>query len=425
MRRRLARLNHILIPTSRSERDRLRRSRAGRFFLRFEWLFYRSTAESQLLVGVCFLAGLTGMDVTGSDAHLLFSLSLSALLGALVLSQRSTLADVRIALAHPTQVTVGEELRVAITLENRASEPVDRAQVVGPFLPWDGEWSGVRPRPVALAPNASARVEVRARFHQRGPHHLDPFRAARVGPLGIFLGPTIAGETARFIVVPRIANVRSLHAPAPRLPRPGGVARLGRAGDSMDLLGTRPYRPGDRLRDLHARTWARTGVPVVREYVEETVSAVGVVLDPSGPDDDAFDARLALVAGILRHLLGTGVTVDLLVASADGGALAVGGRFATLDHALELLACVTPDELQSPASLAARVAKRAAPWSRALVICSEISSLHREHARTLEAEGVPCGLLSVVDRSEPHEINTGDARVFEASAITAGRELFL
>jgi uncharacterized protein (DUF58 family) len=425
MRRRLARLNHILIPTSRAERDRLRQSRIGRFLLRFEWLFYRATAESQLLAGVCLFAGLTGVEVTGNDAHLLFSMTLSLLLGALALSQRRTLSRVRLVVSCPPQVTIGEELRVAITLQSASREPVDRAQVVGPFLPWDGEWSGPRPRPCAIEPGGAARVEARARFHQRGPHSLDPFRAGLVGPLGLFLGPTITGEPARFMVVPRIAAVRSLRTPAPRVPRPGGVARLGRAGDSMDLLGTRPYRPGDRARDLHARTWARTGVPVVREYVEETVSAVGVVLDPTALDDESFDARLSLVAGILAHLLSTTATVDLIVASARGGELAVGRRFASLAQALEWLACVEPADAQPPEVLAARVDQRAAPWSRALIVCGEISPRQRELARALEVGGVPCGLLSVVAQAAPTATHADEVRVLESSAVVSGRELWL
>ena len=72
----------------------------------------------------------------------------------------------------------------------------------------------------------------------------------------------------------------------------------------MELIGVRPYRPGDAMRDLHAITWARTGEPSVREYQQEYFTRVGVVLDtdPAGASEERFEAGVSLVAGIVAQL---------------------------------------------------------------------------------------------------------------------------
>ncbi len=426
MRRRLARLNHILIPTSAAERERFRRSRAGRFFRRFEGLYYRATAEGQVLAGAAFFAGLTGLDVGSTDAHQLFSLATALLLGSFAASQRLTMKGVTVAVSCPARVTLGEELRFTVTLNNRGDEAISRAQVIGPFLTWDGAWVGAQPQPVSVAPGAVARVECRASFRQRGQHQLEAFRAARVAPLGLALGPTVAGEGCRFVVVPKVATVLSLRMPQPRAARSGGAPLSDRAGVSMDLLGTRPYRPGDRARDLHAPSWARTGSPVVREYAQEAVTAVGILLDPSGEDDEAYDGRLSLTAGILAFLLRSGAVPELIVASDRGRELALGSRFAALEHALELLACTDPEAPQSAASLAARVAKRETPWSRALLVCGALGPWQRSVADALSRVGIPCGTYVVADPARLAE-SPGDerSRVLSHLRVLSGEGLWL
>ncbi len=97
----------------------------------------------------------------------------------------------------------------------------------------------------------------------------------------------------------------------------------------MELIGVRPYRMGDTVRDLHAKSSARLGVPVVREYVQEYFTRIGVVLDidrnVSSPP--RFEAAISLDLGELDGLL----SVDPVSRTARVGA---GMRLPELDHAL-------------------------------------------------------------------------------------------
>src|SRR5262249_59829460 len=83
----------------------------------------------------------------------------------------------------------------------------------------------------------------------------------------------------RFLVVPKLARVEHVSTPLGRRYQPGGVALASKTGESMELIGVRPYRAGDVVRDLHAKSSARLGFPVVREYVQEYFTRIGVVLD--------------------------------------------------------------------------------------------------------------------------------------------------
>src|SRR5262249_15781172 len=153
-------------------------------------------------------------------------------------------------------------MRFAVVVHNDGPRDVHAVRVAGPFLPWDGRYVGDAPRIALVRAGESARVEVSARFVERGEHHLDAFTAALLVPLGLAQGRSVASAGSRFLMVPRIARVVRLRTPPGTRYQPGGVALASRTGESMDLLGVRPYRAGDPVRHLHARSSARVGAPV-------------------------------------------------------------------------------------------------------------------------------------------------------------------
>ena len=112
------------------------------------------------------------------------------------------------------------------------------------------------------------------------------------------------------------------------------MALASKTGESMDLLGVRPYRPGDPARDLHARSWARTGQPVVREFQEEYFSRVGVVVDIDGSLEDPprFEASLSLAAGVIARLSRGEALIDLLVVGEEVHSLTIGRSLGFLDY---------------------------------------------------------------------------------------------
>src|SRR6185437_10313511 len=136
------------------------------------------------------------------------------------------------------------------------------------------------------------------------------------------------------------ARVLGLATPPGARYQPGGVALASKTGESMDLLGVRPYRPGDPVRLLHARTWARTGTPVVREYQEEYFSRIGVIIDAAAPSPRVLEAILQLAAGAVAFLSRGEALIDLLVVGERVHDLTIGRHLGFLDQALDLLACV-------------------------------------------------------------------------------------
>lgn len=338
-----ARLNHILIPASKAERDRLRQGWAGRIMRPFGWLNDAFTTEGGSLLILLSMIGMSGLDVHRTQVYVLWAV-LSGLVVASVLARPLFRAKgLEIEVRTSPRVAVGEPLRFDMQLLNSSDSDLHALRILRPFLPWDGTWAA-RPPGVKVVPaHGSAQWSTRARFIQRGEHHIDSFSAAQLVVFGLALGAKVRGHGTRFLVVPRPAPVASVAvAVRPRI-RLGGTAHRTSGGDATELIGVRPYRPGDPVRDLHARTWARAGAPHVRQYQQERVTRVAVVIDLTDENaaEEVVEALVSLCAGVVAHLAQGDVVVDVLVLDAEPTMLTVGFGVAGPERVLDRLAVAT------------------------------------------------------------------------------------
>jgi uncharacterized protein (DUF58 family) len=400
-----ARLNHILIPKGNVERDRFRESRLGRVVIPLVGVFWGAlTDEGRTLLVVTFLVGAVSVDVRGTTGYVFFSLLAGLVAGSLVAARRLRLPDVAVTVDAPRRVSVGEPVTFTIACTRKTpvtrSEPASLRQPVrvrGPFLPWDGAWLDEPPAEIVVPERGTAHAKMRARFVARGLHHLDPFTAAAVAPLGVACGPRRSSDAVKLHVVPRVANVARLPVTIAARHQPGGVALASKSGEAMDLLGVRPYRPGDPMRDIHARSWARTGVPAVREYQQEYFTRVGVVLDTDIDDPERLEAAVELTAGVIAHLTRGEALIDVLVVGDTVHELTLGRSLGTLDQALELLATV---ERGKPLR-AADLLRRLGPYLDRLSTVFVVAIGEGDEGRAVEGgiteRGIACTTLVVND----------------------------
>jgi uncharacterized protein (DUF58 family) len=364
-----ARLNHILIPSSKDQRDRWRRGRLARITRPFGFAFAAMSDEGRALSLAQIAVGVLSIDVQATQSFMLWGLLVGLLAASIVASVFYRMRHVRLVVSAPPRITVGSDVTFSITAHNDGEDEHRSIRLRGPFLPWDGAWLRSAPSIQVLKPGASARVEAGARFVARGEHHLDPFTAAALVPLHLANGPKIESSGVRFLVVPKIANVVRVTTSLASRHQPGGVALASKTGESMELLGVRPYRPGDPLRHLHARTWARVGTPVVREYQEEYFSRVGVVLETAIEDERVLEAAVSLAAGVIAHLSRGEALIDLLVVGETVHNLTIGRSLGFLEQALDVLACVEPARESIDADrLASRLAAHLSRLSCVVVV---------------------------------------------------------
>jgi uncharacterized protein (DUF58 family) len=146
------------------------------------------------------------------------------------------------------------------------------------------------------------------------------------------------------------------------------------------------------------RAWARIGSPVVREYQQESLTRIGVVLDTGRPRDLArFEAALSLVAGVIGQL-GEGETLaDVLLLGAEAHRLSLGRSLGSLELALDALASAQPGPAFSCARTLAALGPHLGRLSSVVLICLSWSDEHAALRRALLQRGAGCLVLALVD----------------------------
>ena len=424
----LARLNHILIPRTKAERDRFRRGRTHRVF-RFIIDFWTSlTREGAFLLIFWPLMGAVSLNIRYSHSYLLFSALTGLLMAALIMRGVFRLERVRLEVSAPPRVTVGEEISLAIKVHNGGQRTAQTLRITGPFLPWDGTYTGGTRSIPQLLPGTAVEARLTATFAERGEHHLDPFSVRALVPLGLTTSAPVQSGGTRFMVVPRIAPVLRLDTPLGLRYQPGGVALASRTGESMELIGVRPYRPGDPIRDLHARTWARIGQPVVREYQQEYFSRVGVVLDTesAGPDDPRLEAAISLAAGVVANLSRGEALIDLLVVGDQVHQLTLGRNLGFLDQALDLLACVNPAPALDMQLLEERLDPHLSRLSCLVMVALTWDEDRRRFMERVASRQVGCRSLLVTDKEgDKQPVAEDGVAVVSVASIQRGEGLLL
>jgi uncharacterized protein (DUF58 family) len=188
----------------------------------------------------------------------------------------------------------------------------------------------------------------------------------------------------------------------------------------MDLRGVRPYRKGDRIRDLSARTWARTGKPAVREYQEEYFTRVGVVLDCAAPGR-RFEAAVSLTAGVVAHLGRGDALVDLLVTGGHVHALTLGRSLGFLEQALDHLAVAEVEASVDRVRLLELLTPYLARLSAVVMIVDGWDEDRERFLRAVEKRGIRVHCIAVGDAASA---GTG-VKTVSVGSILAGQGLTL
>lgn len=195
----------------------------------------------------------------------------------------------------------------------------------------------------SLAPGQSCTFEYQLLAQRRGSYYLGGPSAISVFPFGLTRSNRFSPQSQQFIVYPAFREIRSMEIGHGQSYQPGGVALASRVGDSLEFIGTREYRTGDRMRDLHPRSWARRGFPVVRQREEEFMTRVAIFVDTYSAKwrgGRGLEANLSLAAAVADYVSRRDYVVDLFAAGPQLYHFSAGRSLAHLEDILDILSCI-------------------------------------------------------------------------------------
>ncbi len=396
--------------------------------LRFLWT-YRFTAGGKWLIAGVVLSGAIGGATVEVPIYQLFCALLALLCvdriaGFLLRPKLDVLGT------FPEKATAGQEVAAQYTLVNRGR--LTAYDLGLRFFRLPRSFQSVDPEVTLghLRPGESLSTTIRLNPIRRGLHTLFRPRAYSTFPFNFSRDGRSQAEESSVLVLPHFFPIAELDIPVGSRYQPGGIALTSNIGESPEYIGNREYVPGDSVRQIDHRSWARLAKPAVREYQEEYYCRVALVLDtfvPRGrkPARDGFpdlEAAISLSASVGEALSRGEYLIDLFAAGPELYVFRAGRHTAHFENILEIVACVdacrdNPFDKVTPA-----LADELSNISTVICVFLDWDATRRELARTAVEMGCSVKILIVRDgdTTEPIDFEEGSVAALTIGQIRDG-----
>lgn len=413
-----------------------------------QWFKGRFTAVGSSLVGAFVVAGVFGINTRATASYqisaLTFALVLIAIAAAPFFRPRFRMtrrlprcASVDQPLSYTVQITnesarwqrglsAIEQLdirRLGLLEYFRGREPADRRRNWFDRHVGYPRWATLmRLRKGAivreaglpdLPPGRSVSVKLELTPVRRGYVRLDRLYIHRPDPLGLFKARVTAGQAQSLLILPRRYPVDWVELAGASRDRLGGASHSGSLGGLEEFASLREYRPGDPMRHIHWKGWARHGVPIVKEYHEEVFARQALVLDtclPAGGSSLQFEEAVSVAASFVGAAPSRNV-MDLVFFGGQVHRVSSGPGVGGAERLLEALACVSESPDQGLEPLRDRIAEHAGELTACVCVLLAWDAPRRDLIEQLVRLGLPLLVLVVVDEAEPRNLDPGPMRV--------------
>jgi len=265
-------------------------------------------------------------------------------------------------------------------------------------------------------------VRVTATPRRRGRARFLGVSVARPDPLGLVRALRQHDLPDALVILPKRYPLPPLQLPGTRRYQPGGITLASSVGDSEEFLSLREYRPGDPLKRIHWRSWARAGKPIVREYQDEFFVRHGLVLDTFVPaPTPVFEEAVSVSASFAATVHTQDSLLDLMFVGPEAYVFTAGRGVGHVDRMLEVLAEVRPCPDRDFAALHRLVVERHSLLSGLVCVLVAWDDARRALVGHLRALGVPSLVLVVSeDAGLDAELETAGARRLVPGRIAEG-----
>jgi uncharacterized protein (DUF58 family) len=407
------------------------------------WYKHRFTKAGLVVLVGLLVTGAVGMDTTRTMAYQAFTFLWFLVLVALVWSR---LFPARFE-AHrilPQFTTVGERFTYVAVIKNRTEktqigltflesfqdprptlEELSHTQEPGEqnrnvfdrmvgFHRWQwliaqkrGAKVDEQPLP-PISPNGEGEIRVEVLPTRRGRLGFTEIIIARPDPFGLYKSFARVSARQSVLVLPQRYPIPPINLPGTRRYQPGGVALAHSVGDSEEFMSMRDYRPGDPLRRIHWKSWAKTGKPIVKEYQDEFYVRHGLILDTfqKSEDGESFEEAVSIAASFASSVQTQESLLDLMFVGPEAYCFTSGRGVAHSDRMLEILASVRACQDKPFSTLVPLVMERSSLLSGCICVLLGWDADRKDLVFLLQELGIPTMVLVITGGEDQQRLQT-------------------
>lgn len=346
------------------------------------WFRKRFTKAACLVLIGLGVSAAFGVDTNQTTAYQAFTFILCLFICALIWSMILSRRKKRIFTAHrilPRFATVGAPVAYTVVIGNQTSriysrlafrenlpdprpslkeflnliEPKAKKQSLLDRLFWYPRWEALvlkkqlavmKERPLPhLGSYSEVQLQVDFIPARRGKLNFMSLTVIDFDLFGLFkLFHHISIEQS-LLILPKRYLLPQIDLPGTRIYQQGGVTLASAVGESDEFISLRDYRPGDPLRHIHWRSWAKLSKPIVKEYQDEFFVRHALILDTFADQssDAVFEEAVSVAASFACTIQTQDSLLDLMFVGAQAYCFTAGRGVGHTEKMLEILASVS------------------------------------------------------------------------------------
>lgn len=260
-----------------------------------------------------------------------------------------------------------------------------------------------------LEPEGTAEVQMKLVPLRRGSLRLENISIGCPDPTGLYRSLVKVASHHEILILPKRYPVSLLALPGGQKYQQGGVAMASHIGESEEFVSLRDYRSGDPLKKIHWPSWARTGRPIVKEFVDEFFVRHGLVLDTftDNPFSDVFEEAISVAASFACTIEAQDSLLDLLVIGPQAFTYTVGRGVGSLEKMLEILASVKACQDKPFSTLENLVAGHGSELSGCLCVLLEWNEERQRFVRRLQHMRIPVKVVVLTAAGQKPTLSPG------------------
>ncbi|RYD32242.1 MAG: DUF58 domain-containing protein [Verrucomicrobiaceae bacterium] len=255
-----------------------------------------------------------------------------------------------------------------------------------------------------LVAGEQARITMELTPLRRGVIRLDDLRVLLPDPFGLFQRcRRVKAPAATLMVLPRRYALPTIVLPGGAAFKISGESNTNSIGTSGEFVGLRDYRPGDPLRQIHWKSWARTGRPIVKEVEDNHYPRYGLIVDTLSDQwtDQQFEEAISVAASFAASLDTNESLLDLMFIKNEAHIVTAGRGVERAEKLLEVLAGVSPERHGNFDRLAQLVLRHRDDFTSCLVIFNGWNDERSRFLDLLGRNGILCVPLIIGIGSPP------------------------
>ncbi|HLO87342.1 MAG TPA: DUF58 domain-containing protein [Nostocaceae cyanobacterium] len=269
-----------------------------------------------------------------------------------------------------------------------------------------------------LPPNSKTEVICEITPTHRGVVRFTGLTVAQPDPFGLFHACTTISLPQSLLILPKLYHLPPIQLPGSRRYQSGGVALASSVGDSEEFRSLRDYRPGDSLRKIHWKSWAKVGKPIVKEEQDEFFVRHALILDTfqSEKYSEILEEAISIAASLACEVQTQESLLDLMFVGNEAYCFTFGRGLSHTDRMLEILASVVACQDKSFDSIIPVVLERIALLSGCICIFLCWDNERKKLVNYLQGMGIH--ILVLIIQNPQNQLDNLDGEELKNSQLT-------